>query len=228
MYKAICLFTAALGVAVTCGCSSKGDADFYENASPAPQGFCVDALTLLMDIDRKADNKLHHDMQSFVKSKAYAEPFISHEFVQLGGAEDDPALNAIPMTISCKFKSADAMADLWDVEIDSKNCGAINAHTVTTVQQQLIREGHTATVTVVMDEDDTVSMGPRYLRPWPYQVAYEQEGKLHIRAKELKVAADSLMPLPARFKGNHYCHLIAPEYAKALLSGTVTAPGSES
>jgi hypothetical protein len=228
MHKAICLLTAALSVAVACGCSSKGDNDFYENTSPAPQGFCVDALPLLMDIDRKADNKLHHDMQSFVKSKAYGEPFSSHEFVQLGGSDDDPGLSGMPMTISCKFKSADSMADLWGVEISSKNCGAINAHTVDTVQNQLVSEGRTPTVTVIFDDDDNVSMGPRYLRPWPYQVAYEQDGDLHIRAKQLKVAANSLMPLPARFKGNHYCHLIAPEYARALLSGAVSAPGSKS
>jgi hypothetical protein len=224
MHKAPWILAAALSLAVASGCSSKGDEDFYENASVAPQGFCVDALSVLMNIDRKAENSLHHDMQSFVKSKAAADPFSSHEFVRVGGAEDDPALTGKPMTISCKFKSADAMAAVVGMDISSKSCGAINTQTVNRAQQQLTTEGYTPTLAIIFDEDDNVSMGPRYLRPWPYQVAYEQDGRLHIRAKELYVAADSFMPLPARFKGNHYCHLIAPEYAMALLRGTVVAP----
>jgi hypothetical protein len=61
----------------------------------------------------------------------------------------------------------------------------------------------------------------------PYDIAWAgADGALHLKSKAMR--NDWLDPryadAPARFKGTRYCHLVAPEYLKRLLTGVVAAP----
>ena len=71
---------------------------------------------------------------------------------------------------------------------------------------------------VVFEEDESAYMGPDWLDPWPYPVAtVEDDGKLHIRAKAMHIPYAWYIPMPDRFKGVHYCHLVPPAYLQQLL-----------
>jgi hypothetical protein len=84
-------------------------------------------------------------------------------------------------------------------------------------------------VTVIFDERETASnqpmsgmTGPDWLRP--YRAIYIGEsGDLHIRSKGFQVnfTDPRFANAPVRFRGVHYCHLIAPEHLLAVLNGDI-------
>ena len=77
----------------------------------------------------------------------------------------------------------------------------------------------------VIDEDEITRMGPKWLNPWPFETATrDAENILHFRSKALLVPYSVLIPMPARFKGTHYCHLPTKQYIQALLTDAITAP----
>ena len=207
---ALAAATAVLQSALV-GCS--GDGERYENARTAPEGDCAKIYSQYVAADPIPVNKVHLDFESFKKSKPSLDPFVIHEYHDVEGSGQ---------VLSCKFKSPEEIARHFDREAKSFDCLAVNKAILEQVQIQL---GGTALAFegIVFDSADEVRMGPSYLRPWPYPVAYKQAGELHIRTKQLYAAADSWMPVPKSFKGTQYCHLIRPDYASALLSGEAEA-----
>ena len=83
---------------------------------------------------------------------------------------------------------------------------------------------HLETVGASDSDDDNTVVGPLWLRPWPYQVAYLEDGVTVVRSKSLHVEHAWWIPMPASFMGTHYCHLIAPAYLRLLATGDAAAP----
>ena len=76
---------------------------------------------------------------------------------------------------------------------------------------------------LVVDDEDLTFIGPMWLRPWPFEPLYRgEDGQLHLRTRALYVPFNWWIPMPDRFKGTYYCHLIAPWYLEALLRGDAT------
>ncbi len=194
-----------------------GEKNRYENADISADGDCVNAFHHLVTESLTPVNKIHRDLKSFVKSKPSANPLVIHEYT----VKDDQGHT---QSLSCKFKSADVMTQLTEQPVEPSTCQAMNLEIVAQARRRLQTEGQSPVTQLEFVDDEEVSLGPFYLRPWPYQVAYEKDGKTYVRAKSLTVAADSWMPVPDSFKGTFYCHLLSPGYAYELLTGAVKAP----
>ena len=78
---------------------------------------------------------------------------------------------------------------------------------------------------IVFEEDETVIMGVKWVAPFDY-VWNGDNGALHIKSKRLQVDWTNLLfrMAPEAFRGALYCHLLAPEYAKALVLGEADVP----
>ena len=84
------------------------------------------------------------------------------------------------------------------------------------------------TEAVVIEDDEVVRMGPKWLKPWPYPILFTgEQGILHMRSKALLVPFSVFIPMPDRFKGTHYCHLPTPQYLRAVLVGDIKVTAAE-
>ena len=73
---------------------------------------------------------------------------------------------------------------------------------------------------ITIEPEETAYMGPMWLNPWPYPaLTVDESGQWHLHAKSLYVPFSWWIPMPDRFKGQYYCHLIYPPYLEALLRG---------
>lgn len=195
--------------------------------------FCLKAQQLIADTTIESDNQLHDKMDSFVKAKPKEFPLTTHQYVskQLSdtvGAE-------FPVIVSCKMKTAERINQAVSghgpngtspVDKAERSCRDVNQHTWQGVLAELPDiQRREDTIKIVFDEDENTFIGPKWLKPWPYQVAYtDVQGITHIRSKSLHVEYSIFIPMPKSFKGTHYCHLIAPEYLAALAAGRLKAP----
>ena len=198
-----------------------------------PESFCQKAQQIVANTDVLSDNTLHTDFKQFVKSKAFESPLQTQQYVDNILPSGEQA--AIPVTVSCKLKTAERInyaASLANASLSTlpakgeSNCQAVNQYSFETVLSHFDAHAQArARAQFVIDEDAVKWIGPLWIRPWPYQIAYtDGEGKIHIRSKSLYVEHSIFIPMPDSFKGTHYCHLIAWEYLAALVSEQQQAP----
>jgi hypothetical protein len=78
--------------------------------------------------------------------------------------------------------------------------------------------------TLRVDPEEMTFIGPMWLKPWPFSpLSRDDEGLLHLHSRALYVPFSWWIPMPDRFKGTYYCHLVAPDFLKAVLRGEVAA-----
>lgn len=154
-----------------------------------------------------------------------------------------------PQVVSCKLKNADYLVKSGlDTGAVDQSCAAINEYYVNEVIASLTNPEQ---ATVVMEEDDVIELDPDALTTtgtaWtagfpgsPYAVLYREtaDGPLHVKSRSLVVPAapptilacnaspalQSLSFCEPRKWGVRYCHLPAPEYIRAALTGAVAVP----
>ena len=78
------------------------------------------------------------------------------------------------------------------------------------------------------EPDETGPSGVVWLKPYT-MVRVDEENALHVKSKALYVSwhDERFLEMPARFRGTHYCHLIAPSYLRRLLDGEVAVAGPD-
>lgn len=195
--------------------------------------FCQRAQQLMVGSQLVSSNVVHQDFEAYVDSKASSAPLITHQYVNRW--LDEATEVSIPVSVSCKLKTAERInhdfadkigSDVSLRAITERSCQFINQQTLQRVlKHNSAISAAEANSKFVFDEDDNKFIGPFWLRPWPYQVAYQDDmGVTHIRSKALHVEYSAFIPMPASFKGVHYCHLISPEYLSALLRDEMVAP----
>jgi len=205
-------FIAAMGLVVT-GCGPAIDDSIL-----GTDGACVDIAETMFGEVLPAENRVHQSFASYVKSKVSLEPLVFHQYtVRQEGI-------AVPVGLSCKFKSAESLSKSFGRELHSKTCGEINQSITNKVLGKLALEGKTPSWNLIFDKDMQATRGTQYVDPWPFQTLYQQADELHVRAKEMFVSSESWAPLPANFKGVQYCHLLSADYLEAVLSGALDAP----
>jgi hypothetical protein len=205
--------------------------DRYKPLADGPQdvidaNYCGQLQQLMVQTSLAVINDSHQSYGSFIKSKPAIEPLTSHQYVNYlplivgGEAQDFPAI------VSCKLKTADLIKDTYG-EDKAKEEGSCQQF----VERDLVSvifglQGQTLAFnpsTIVVDEDEMSSIGPSWLKPWPYQTAYAgAKGNLHLRSKALLVPFSVFIPMPDRFKGTHYCHLPTKQYLRAVLLGDIS------
>jgi hypothetical protein len=178
--------------------------------------FCARAQKLIASTSLDAINTVHMDYQAYVKSKPQEDPLSTEQYYYYG---DD----GVAHIVSCKMKSAERiiMAHGEQAAGAPQDCRRLNQQSFNEVYAELQAHRKMLRFTrsdVVFEEDESAYMGPSWLDPWPYPVAtVEEDGKLHIRAKAMNIPYAWYIPMPDRFKGVHYCHLVAPAYLRQLL-----------
>ncbi|WP_194818163.1 hypothetical protein [Nocardia sp. XZ_19_385] len=157
------------------------------------------------------------DLNAFAASKPQVQPLTVTSYTT-------PAAG-LPKQVRCKGKSADHLTDVYGADIAGPegDCAHVNRVTLRQVARSLTQEERKALVyrpnKVVIDPDTPALTGQDWLADFPVATK-DAGGNLHLPSKSLLVPLDT-PGIPDAFKGQHYCTLIAPEYLKALLLGTV-------
>lgn len=191
--------------------------------------FCAWAQQLIAGTELVANVATHTGYEDFVKSKADTSPLTVQQYWSnpLNGP------GGMPQVVSCKMKTAErinnAQAEAGQesvVAAGDTSCELVHREVLGSLLSRIPR-GQLAVPAdkLRVDEEDTTFIGPMWLKPWPFEPLYRDEaGLVHIRSRALYVPFAWWIPMPDRFKGTYYCHLIAPDFLEALLRGEVS-PG---
>jgi len=211
---AVCIFFLSI---VMIGASATESAPTLATV-PALDEYCLAAQRLVTRTDHPVELVVHEDFQAFVKSKAVIEG----PQIQQYNWQD----NGHVVGISCKLKSADHLNLTFGDGTAGPDglCQDMNQAVYQLVAESITTPAYAAVVfddqENMMNEEQPGMTGPDWLMP--YTATYlDDTGKLHIRAKAFQVnfSDPRFVKAPARFRGVHYCHLIAPDYMRGLLAG---------
>ena len=180
---------------------------------------CIDAQRVVA-VTRLTAKLIRHDYyQAFVESKPDTDPFVIHQYLSNPSGEVEG--EGVAKTISCKMKTAERIND--DFSVAGRELPAQGDLDCSAVHHEWLGQLDERMEDVVVDDDEWTFMGPMWLEPWLFEPAYRgKDGKIHLRSKSLHVPFAWWVPMPDRFKGTSYCHLIAPGYLRALSRGELS------
>jgi hypothetical protein len=196
---------------------------------PGPdEEFCASAQSELAQIQLSVQNHLHQHYESFVDSKASAEPLVTQQFF----SNPVPGHKDMNTVVSCKMKTADSIAEANRLSpgdflaADDRGCDYLTRKLLySTLASSEAGDLQLTEAEVVVDPEELTFMGPSWLKSWPFQAAHKDEaGVVHLTSRALYVPWSVFIPAPAAFKGVYYCHMVAPAYLHALLKGELEAP----
>ncbi len=214
--------SVALGALLAASCSSQPTSLL---SSPPLDQFCSEAQQIIAKTRLRAENIVLADFNEFAPSKAVIRPLSTR---QHNTYADEQRTRL--MMVSCKMKTADHLRTENGPDAAGAEglCADVNARTLANVLQgftaaerrALRYDGGRA---VFLDAEQVTTNGREWLAPYP--IAWQgPEGGLHIMAKAQR--NDWLDPrwlaAPPQFRGTRYCHLIAPDYLRDILLGSVT------
>lgn len=217
-----------------------GIATHVQSATTGPQplatdeAFCARMQQFIAGTDMPVENVLYEEdsyWTSFKKSKPLAQPLTTHQYVRYQFADGERA--EYPVTVACKMKTAERIRTAntgvsgFTIADEDRQCQKWQALMLDDVYAALEAQGGTGLLSrdrVALAEEDSVFIGPFWLRPELYQVAYSEGDTLKLRTKVLHVEYRRFMPVPDSFMGTHYCTMITPEYLAKLLQGEAQAP----
>lgn len=188
--------------------------------------FCGSAQQWIAQTDMQAEVVVYTDHQAFVESKAAIEPLTVPQFFS-----NPEGTAGIPRVVSCKMKTAEQINAVYGtdgaVAGSSQSCETVLSRLLETrFAQSAGQPTKLGRNDFVIDEEDSTFIGPMWLDPWPFQpVTVDEEGFVHLLSRSLYVPDAWYIPMPDRFKGVYYCHIISPVYLDALISGALPRPG---
>ncbi|MBT6089419.1 MAG: hypothetical protein HOH20_07575 [Rhodospirillaceae bacterium] len=187
--------------------------------------FCTSIQTSIMGNKVPAQNVVHPDYEAFVLSKASVDPLRNEQFTTLG---DD----GLPRMVSCKMKTPDHIQEVYGEDktnTEARTCAAINQENVAAVIASLTPEEAEkralTDVQIIFEEDMSDMTGQSWTKPFDFATR-DKNGAVHIQSKRMQIDWTNIIfkLAPDRFRGALYCHLIAPEFAKALILGDADVP----
>jgi hypothetical protein len=197
-------------------------------AVPAVEQYCAAAQKEIATSRVPARNVLMTDYQAFARAKPSAKPL---ETMQYTGYTDDKRTK--PRMISCKLHSAERIRAEYGATAagESTTCARLNRRTLdavllTLTDRQKKKMPFKGAVPVMLDADEVATTETQWHETFT-MVQTDAGGTLRIRAKSLREAAPVRVGNKAVAAGAQYCHLIAPDYLKRVLTGEVQLPKSE-
>jgi hypothetical protein len=196
---------------------------------PNVNEYCAVAQKEIASSRVPARNVVMTDYQAFARAKPSAKPLETMQYV---GYADDK--HTKPRMISCKLHSADRIRAAYGATAagESTTCARLNRRTLdavmlTLTDRQKKKMPFKGTVPVMLDADEVASTEAQWHETFT-MAQTDAGGTLRIRAKSLREAS----PVRAGTKsataaGGQYCHLIAPDYLKRILTGEVQLPRAE-
>lgn len=219
----ISLIAAAGLLAAGCGTAEPA---FELKELPTVDQYCLAAQRVVTRTEQPVKVVIHDDFDAFVKSKAVIE---GPEIQQFNWR--DPDGNVVG--ISCKLKAADHLNLQFGEGTAGPdgNCQDMNRAVFELVAPRDSKPAYAKVVfeprETVYNEEEPGMTGPDWLAPYT-ATWVDDAGTLHIRAKGFQVnfLDPQFAEAPARFRGIHYCHFLAPAYLGALMRGQAP-PGIE-
>lgn len=215
----------ALGVVAGCLVALAGPA--AADLAKTTDTFCGDLQRSVTGATVPAATFVHPDYDSFKASKAEVKPLRTEQFVVY-----EDAAKQLPKMVSCKLKTADIIIKEYGAQAAKDGpaaCSDIHRQMLGAVTAGMSAPDRAALkidpAKIVFDEDEQSRTGDGWVKP--FDAAYtDAKGALHLKGKLLRVDWNNKLYalLPDRIRGTLYCHLVAPEYAKRLMTGAVTAP----
>ncbi len=177
----------------------------------------IAATTLIARVD------IHDDYEGFVESKATDTPFVVQQHFSNPAPEDADLMR----TVSCKMRTAERINSAHKgiaeapVARGDRDCAEVHRWLLTKLLAEIpSNEMNLDPARIFVEAEQTTFMGPRWLDLWPFQAARtDEEGALRLHSRALYVPHAWWIPLPERFQGNYYCHLVAPDYLRSVLRG---------
>lgn len=184
--------------------------------------YCIRAQQLVATTAVYAGIKVHDDYASFADSDATSEPFVVQQYL----SNPSPENPALLRTMSCKMRTAERINKSGAqrgarVALEDTSCNAVHRDMLAEVAESIPRrELRVQPDSVVIGEEERTFIGTLWSRPWPFDaVVRAGKGRIQLNTKALYVPYVWWIPMPSAYKGNFYCHLVAPAYLEALLRG---------
>jgi len=186
-------------------------------------GFCAEVQRLLVPTALPVGNALQRSKDSFKTSKAAVSPLGTQQFVEV-------AADGRPRAVSCKTKTADHLRAVHGIAaapgpVESpRSCRDVQRAVVLQVWAALDAEQRAdaayAPARILLAADTLSYTGSAWLST-PAAAWVGSDGRLRMRASALYAAWEDWRwkVMPQSFRGNHYCHLVAPERIRGLMLG---------
>jgi hypothetical protein len=200
-------------------------------APPAPAsdaGFCARAQQLVAGTALAATNLVFESPDDFSRSKPRVRPLETDQFVTYADAA-----RREPLRVSCKMKSADHLRAEYGATAAAgeRQCREVNRDTAARVYGSLSESERERLVVppgrLLLSEDGEALTGAGFTRGAD-TVRFAPDGRLAIRALSIRVDWEAWWWawMPERFRGQHSCHFIAPEYLRRIVLGEAQPDGS--
>jgi len=196
---------------------------------PSLNDYCAVAQKEIASARVPARNVLMTDYQAFSRATPPVKPLETMQFVGYA----DPQ-HTRPRMISCKLHSAERIRAEYGATAagESTTCARLNRRTLdavmlTLTDRQKKKMPFKGTIAVLLDADEQAANEAQWLESFT-MVQTDAGGTLRIRAKSLRGDGANLrVGTKNPNVGRQYCHLIAPDYLKRILTGEVQLPKAE-
>jgi hypothetical protein len=195
---------------------------------PAVNDYCALAQKEIATSRVPARNVIVTDYQAFSRASPSVKPLETLQYVGYA----DPQRTKARM-ISCKLHSAEKIRAEYGATAagESTTCARLNRRTLDAVMLSLTdrqkkKMPFKGSIGVLLDPDEQATSESQWLESFT-MVQTDAGGTLRIRAKSLGAGN---MRVSSRANANasrQYCHLIAPDYLKRILTGEVQLPKAE-
>jgi hypothetical protein len=206
------------------GCASDPIARRAPRASFALPDLCLSAQAITSGTKVKPVVVMHSDYDAFVKSKPVVRPLELEQYIWYADAA-----KLQPKMVSCKMKTADHIQAEYGPNSagTEASCAAVNQRIHASVLASMSREARSGLRysqgrDLRFDTDFVTNLGPQWLAA--YSMIYaDAQGALHIKSKGMQNdwLDQRYIDAPVKFRGTRYCHLIAPEYLRGVLTGAI-------
>ena len=196
---------------------------------PAVNDYCGIAQKEIAASRVPARNVLMTDWQAFSRASPSVKPLETMQFTGYADAQHTKA-----RMISCKLHSAERIRTEYGATAagEPSSCARLNRRTVDAVMASLTdrqkrKMPFKGPVPVMLEPDLQAANEAEWLDAFT-MVEMDAGGTLRIRAKSLaNTGKVRVGTRGANTAGRQYCHLIAPDYLKRILTGEVQLPKGE-
>jgi len=232
VWKAACLAGGLLVGLLAGGCASDPRPVVVGQplALPKLDEYCAVAQKEVATSRVPARNVLITDYQAFSRASPQIKPLETMQYV---GYADEKRQHA--RMISCKLHSAERIRAEYGATAagEPTTCARLNRRTLdavmaTLTERQKKKMPFKGPVPVMLLPDEQASTETAWLEAFT-MVDMDAGGTLRIRAKSLGAGTGTVKVgnRAGANSGRQYCHLIAPDYLKRILTGEVRLPMGE-
>jgi len=228
--KMACLATGLAVALVVAGCASDSRPTVVGQpfVLPALNDYCAIAQKEITASRVPARNVLMTDWQAFSRASPSVKPLETMQYVGYADAQ-----RTRPRMISCKLHSAERIRAEYGATAagEPSSCARLNRRTVDAVMGSLTdrqkkKMPFKGPVPVMLEPDLQAANETEWLDAFT-MVETDAGGTLRIRAKSLASTGKVRVSTRGGNNERQYCHLIAPDYLKRILTGEVQLPKGE-